>query len=120
MSSKFGVGSSAFRTVRDRSMLTDTVAFPAYTRNAIDRVGRYDEELVRNQDDEYNYRLRKLGGRVLLAADVNCRYYSRGSLRSLWRQFQYGTGKSAYCKSTQGDEDAPVHTGDFVLRCSCR
>lgn len=94
MGSKFGVGGSAFRTVRDRTMLTDSVAFPAYTRSAIDRIGRYDEELVRNQDDEYNYRLRKLGGRVLLAADVKCRYYSRGSLRSLWRQyFQYGYWK---------------------------
>lgn len=94
MGSKFGVGGSAFRTVSDRTMLTDSVAFPAYTRSAIDRIGRYDEELVRNQDDEYNYRLRKLGGRVLLAADVKCRYYSRGSLRSLWRQyFQYGYWK---------------------------
>jgi succinoglycan biosynthesis protein ExoA len=94
MSSKFGVGGSAFRTVRGRTMMADTVAFPAYTRSAVDRVGRYDEELVRNQDDEYNYRLRKLGGRLLLAADINCRYYSRGSLRSLWRQyFQYGYWK---------------------------
>jgi succinoglycan biosynthesis protein ExoA len=94
MSSKFGVGGSAFRTVRGKSMLTDTVAFPAYSRKAIERTGRYDEELVRNQDDEYNFRLRKLGGRILLAPDVHCRYYSRGSLRSLWRQyFQYGYWK---------------------------
>jgi glycosyltransferase involved in cell wall biosynthesis len=94
MSSPFGVGGSAFRTVRDKSMLTDTVAFPAYTKGAIERAGRYDEELVRNQDDEYNYRLRKRGGRILLADDIHCRYYSRGSLRSLWRQyFQYGYWK---------------------------
>jgi len=94
MSSPFGVGGSAFRTVRNKTMLTDTVAFPAYTSDAILRAGPYDEELVRNQDDEYNYRLRKLGARILLAADVHCRYYSRGSLRSLWRQyFQYGFWK---------------------------
>ena len=94
MSSNFGVGGSAFRTVRDKTMLADTVAFPAYTRSVIHRAGPYDEELVRNQDDEYNYRLRKLGARILLAADVRCRYYSRGSLASLWRQyFQYGYWK---------------------------
>lgn len=94
MSSPFGVGGSAFRTVRDKTILTDTVAFPAYTSDAIRRAGPYDEELVRNQDDEYNYRLRKLGARILLAADVHCRYYSRGSLGSLWRQyFQYGFWK---------------------------
>lgn len=91
MSSTFGVGGSAFRTVANRTLLTDTVAFPAYTRAAMDRAGPFDEELVRNQDDEYNYRLRKLGGKILLAADVRSRYYSRSSFRSLWRQyFQYG------------------------------
>ena len=94
MSSPFGVGNSAFRTVKDKTMLTDTVAFPAYTRAIIERAGRYDEEMVRNQDDEYNYRLRKLGARILLAADVRARYYSRSSLRSLFRQYyQYGYWK---------------------------
>lgn len=91
MSSPFGVGNSAFRTLKNRTMLVDTVAFPAYTRSAITRAGPYDEELVRDQDDDYNYRLRKLGFRLLLAADVRARYYSRSSFRSLWRQyFQYG------------------------------
>ncbi|HEY2798086.1 MAG TPA: glycosyltransferase family 2 protein [Thermoanaerobaculia bacterium] len=94
MSSPFGVGGSAFRTVRGRTLLVDTVPFPAYTRAILERVGPFDEELVRNQDDEYNARLRKLGGRVLLAADVRSRYYSRGSWRGLWRQyFQYGYWK---------------------------
>lgn len=94
MSSTFGVGNSAFRTVTGRSLLVDTVAFPAYPRDVLDRVGPFDVELVRNQDDEYNYRLRKLGGRLLLAADVRARYYSRSSFRTLWRQyFQYGYWK---------------------------
>jgi glycosyltransferase involved in cell wall biosynthesis len=94
MSSPFGVGGSAFRTTTDRTMLADTVPFPAYTRAIVDRAGPYDEELVRNQDDEYNYRLRKLGAKILLAADVRSEYYSRSSFRSLWRQyFQYGVWK---------------------------
>lgn len=94
MSSRFGVGGSAFRTIKDRRMLVDTVAFPAYTKQVIERAGLFDEELVRNQDDEYNYRLRKLGGRLLLAPDVRSRYYSRSSLQSLWSQYlQYGYWK---------------------------
>jgi len=94
MSSSFGVGGSAFRTKIGRTMLTDTVAFPAYTRTIVQRAGPFDEELVRNQDDEYNYRLRKMGAKILLASDVHCRYYSRSSLSSLWRQyFQYGYWK---------------------------
>jgi glycosyltransferase involved in cell wall biosynthesis len=94
MSSRFGVGDSAFRTLKGRSMPADTVPFPAYTRSIIERAGPYDTELVRNQDDEYNYRLRKLGARILLAADVTSVYYTRTSLRSLWRQYrQYGYWK---------------------------
>ncbi|MCI0551032.1 MAG: glycosyltransferase family 2 protein [Anaerolineae bacterium] len=94
MSSPFGVGGSNFRTVRDKTRLVDTVAFPAYTRAVIERAGPFDEELVRNQDDEYNYRLRKFGAKILLAANIYSRYYSRSSLSSLWRQyFQYGFWK---------------------------
>ena len=91
MSSKFGVGGSAFRTGVRENRLVDTIAFPAYTRSALAMAGPFNEELVRNQDDEYNSRLRKLGGRLLLATDVRSDYYSRATLRSLWRQyFQYG------------------------------
>ena len=94
MSSTFGVGGSAFRTINDREMYVDTVAFPGYTREIIEKAGPFNEELVRNQDDEYNYRIRKLGGRILLSPDIRSRYYSRSTLKSLWRQyFQYGFWK---------------------------
>lgn len=94
MSSWFGVGGSAFRTVKDRPAFVETVAFPAYWRETLMRLGPFDEELVRNQDDEYNYRLSKTGGRILLSPRVRSRYYSRSNLRSLWRQYyQYGFWK---------------------------
>lgn len=94
MSSVFGVGNSAFRTLSGKTMLVDTVPFPAYKRSVCLHAGGYDEELVRNQDDEYNYRLRELGYRILLAPDVHSAYYSRSTFRSLWRQFfQYGYWK---------------------------
>ncbi len=94
MSSGFGVGGSPFRTLHGVTRLVDSIAFPAYRRSAVEKAGPFDEELVRNQDDEYNYRLRKGGARLLLAADVRCRYYSRGNFRRLGRQyFQYGYWK---------------------------
>jgi hypothetical protein len=94
MSSTFGVGDSAFRTLSGISRQVDTVPFPAYTRQIIKRAGNYDEELVRNQDDEYNFRIRELGGKILLAKDVRSRYFSRTSFGGLWRQyFQYGYWK---------------------------
>lgn len=94
MSSWFGVGGSAFRTVKDRPMLVETVAFPAYTRQTLLELGPFDEEMVRNQDDEYNYRLLAQGGKILLSPDITSRYYSRSNYRSLWRQYyQYGYWK---------------------------
>ena len=94
MSSSFGVGGSAFRTIDNLEMMVDTIAFPAYIRKTIQDVGLFDEELVRNQDDEYNYRIRKLGRKLLLTPDIRSRYYSRASLGKLWKQYyQYGYWK---------------------------
>lgn len=96
MSSRFGVGGSAFRTSAPDApaRLVDTVAFPAYRREVLDQAGPFDEELVRNQDDEYNYRLRKAGRRILLVPDMPVRYASRARLKALFRQYyQYGFWK---------------------------
>src|SRR5262249_400179 len=51
----------------------------------------FDEELVRNQDDEFNFRLIQAGGKIWLDPSIQSVYYSRASLHSLWRQyFEYG------------------------------
>jgi succinoglycan biosynthesis protein ExoA len=94
MSTSFGVGNSMFRTTKNMRFFTDSVPFPAYKREIIIRAGGYDETMMCNEDDEYNYRLIKLGSKILLANDIKSRYYSRGSYSSLWRQyFRYGFWK---------------------------
>jgi len=94
MSSRFGVGGSVFRIGCRERKYADTVAFGAYTRDIMERAGPLDEEFVRAQDDEFNYRLRKLGGKILIAPELRARYTSRSSIPSLWRQyFQYGYWK---------------------------
>lgn len=91
LSHPFGVGNSRFRTgVRERREV-DTVPFGCYRREIFDRIGWFDEELIRNQDDEFNFRLIRRGGRVLLLPDVLCRYFARRSLRQVARMYyQYG------------------------------
>lgn len=90
-SSFFGVGGVSFRTGRKHGGYVDTVAFGAYRREVFDRIGVFDEELVRNQDDEFNFRLIQAGGKIWLDPSIRSVYYSRASLRSLWKQyFQYG------------------------------
>jgi hypothetical protein len=92
LSHPFGVGNSYFRIgSNQRRRWVDSVAFGCYRREVFERIGMFDEELVRNQDDEFNFRLIKHGGRILLISDVVAQYYARGSLRHVARMFyQYG------------------------------
>ena len=112
MSSPFGVGGAAFRTAGSVTMPADTVPFPAYTRSMIEAAGPYDERFTKNQDDEYNYRIRKLGGKLLLAADVHSRYYSRATLRVLGPPVLRLRPLQAVglLEEPQADEAPPVHT----------
>jgi glycosyltransferase involved in cell wall biosynthesis len=93
MSSSFGVGNARFRT-SDKPGFVDTVAFGAYRCEVFDRIGYFDEELVRNQDDEFNFRLTRGGGRIYLEPAIRSSYFSRPTLKALWKQyFQYGRWK---------------------------
>jgi succinoglycan biosynthesis protein ExoA len=92
-SSRFGVGDSHFHYASGQHWV-DTVYLGAWRREVFDRVGPFDPEMVRNQDDEFNYRLRAAGGRILLTDRIRSRYYSRASMRTLFRQYrQYGFWK---------------------------
>ena len=72
----------------------DTVTFGAFRPQAFAAAGLFDEELVRNQDDEFNLRLREAGGRILLDPELIVYYRPRGSLRRVWRQYyEYGAWK---------------------------
>ena len=72
----FGVGLSSFRT-ETRKKYVDTVPFPVYKRSVLENVGVYDEELVRNQDDELNYRCVAKGYRILMNPALGTEYFVR-------------------------------------------
>jgi len=91
LSHPFGVGNSHFRTGAPERREVDTVPFGCYRREVFERIGLFDEELIRNQDDELNFRLIRHGGRILLIPEVSCRYFARRSFRHLSRMYyQYG------------------------------
>lgn len=93
-SSPLGVGGARFRTGAGSPRYVDTLAFGAYRRDVFDRIGTFDEELVRNQDDELNLRLTQAGGRIWLDPSIRTTYWSRASVRGAFRQyFQYGAYK---------------------------
>jgi succinoglycan biosynthesis protein ExoA len=73
---------------------TDTVTFGAFRPDAFCRFGLFDESLRRNQDDEFNLRLRLGGGRIVLEPAIKPEYIPRGRLRAVFRQyFEYGRWK---------------------------
>lgn len=98
-----GVGNSHFRIGAREARWVDTVPFGCYRREVFERIGLFDEELARNQDDEFNARLIRHGGRILLDPAVHFRYYGRDSLRKLWRMFfQYGYFKPLVIRKLGG------------------
>jgi len=91
--SPFGVGNARFRYSQQPGWV-DTVYLGAYGRDVFEKIGGFDEELVRNQDDELNFRLTQNGGKIWLDPRIRCVYHCRSGLRDLWRQyFQYGLYK---------------------------
>lgn len=93
MGSPFGVGNARFRTGGEDGYV-DTLAFGAYRKSDLLRVGLFDEELARNQDDELNFRLIKAGRRIWFTDRIRSRYFVRATYRKLWRQYnQYGYWK---------------------------
>lgn len=91
LSHPFGVGNAHYRLGVTEPRWVDTVPFGCYRRDVFRRIGLFDEDLVRNQDDELNARLLRAGGRILLVPDVSSRYHAREALRKLWRMYwQYG------------------------------
>lgn len=79
LSHPFGVGNSWFRIGTTEARWVDTVPFGCFRRELFNRIGMFDEELVRNQDDEFNFRIIKHGGRIMLLPDVVSYYYARES-----------------------------------------
>ena len=72
----------------------DTVIYGCWEKGLFNRIGYFDEELVRNQDDEHNFRLIRAGGKIYQSTRIRSWYHVRGSLKTLFRQYmQYGYWK---------------------------
>jgi glycosyltransferase involved in cell wall biosynthesis len=91
---RFGVGDSKHKIGAKKIIETDTVPFGCYRREVFDKIGYFDEELIRNQDDELNARLIHQGGKIYLIPDLVINYTARDSLRKMSQMYyQYGLFK---------------------------
>ncbi len=93
MGSVFGVGNATFRTGGSKQFV-DTLAFGVYKKEIFDKIGNFNEELIRNQDDELNYRITEAGYKILYDPSIQSKYFVRGSIEKLNKQYyQYGYWK---------------------------
>lgn len=94
LGSSFGVGNSMFRIGITEDTEADTVPFGCFKREVFEKVGLYDTELIRNQDDELNARIINHGGKIVLLAELQFDYYARDSYAKLFKMYyQYGLYK---------------------------
>ena len=76
LTEKFGSGGAAFRGVTgDQPREVDTLFGGFYRKDVFDRIGMFNEHLIRNQDMDINTRLTRAGGKILLFPDIECVVY---------------------------------------------
>jgi cellulose synthase/poly-beta-1,6-N-acetylglucosamine synthase-like glycosyltransferase len=84
LSHRFGVGNAYFRIRSDQPRWVDTVFGGCYRKEVFDKIGHFNERLLCTQDMEFNRRLVKSGGKILLVPDIICCYYARSDIKSFW------------------------------------
>jgi succinoglycan biosynthesis protein ExoA len=93
--SRFGNGGARFHDENYEGWV-DTVPYGCWRKATLERIGLFDEALVRNQDDELNLRLIRGGGKIWQTPEIVSWYMPRSNLRALFRQYsQYGFWKVA-------------------------
>ncbi|HEY6339362.1 MAG TPA: glycosyltransferase family 2 protein [Candidatus Sulfotelmatobacter sp.] len=85
LASPFGVGDSSFRTTAKEGYV-ETVPFGAFRRELFDRIGLFNENLVRNQDNELNARIRHAGGRIYQTPALTTEYHPVATFAGLLQQ----------------------------------
>lgn len=101
LSSPFGVGNARFRYA-EVSGYVDTVAYGVYRKSIFEQAGYFNEDFVRNQDNDMHGRIKACGGRFYLDASIKSIYYSRATIAGMMKQ-AFGNGKwnMIVCKQSE-------------------
>ncbi len=102
MTSKIGVGNAAFHT-GGLAGPADTVYLGVFRREVLERLGGYNEEFIRAQDWELNYRIRQDGGLIWFTPQLRVTYRPRPSVRALAKQYKdYGRWRRVVTRYHRG------------------
>ncbi|MEX1000591.1 MAG: glycosyltransferase family 2 protein [Crocinitomicaceae bacterium] len=90
-SHKAGIGNAQYRLKGNKILKVDTVPFGCFPKKVFDEIGNFDEDLIRNQDDEFNARIIQNGGKIYLIPDLKIKYFARPTFSKMVKMFfQYG------------------------------
>ncbi|MBR1796579.1 MAG: glycosyltransferase family 2 protein [Clostridiales bacterium] len=84
--SMFGSGIASYRKGTDKRKYVKSVFHGAYRREVIEKVGLFNEELIRTEDNEYHYRIRETGYQICYDPTIMSYYQTRSSLKGMIRQ----------------------------------
>jgi len=97
VSHPFGIGDAKYRlgSGGPPQESVDTVAFACFRKSLWEELGGFNEELLTNEDYDFNYRVRQSGHEVILDRAGHCDYFARSTLKGLASQYwRYGGWKA--------------------------
>jgi succinoglycan biosynthesis protein ExoA len=101
VSHPFGIGDAKYRLSAGTASQepVDTVAFACFKKSLWKELGGFNENLLANEDYDFNYRVRQSGYQVILDRSGHCDYFARTTLPDLARQYwRYGRWKAEMVK----------------------
>ncbi|MET7681992.1 glycosyltransferase family 2 protein [Streptomyces sp. NPDC005423] len=102
MTSKIGVGNAAFHT-GGAAGPAETVYLGVFRRAALEQQGGYNEEFIRAQDWELNFRIREAGGLIWFSPELRVSYRPRPSVKALAKQYKdYGRWRHVVARYHEG------------------
>ena len=85
LSCSFGRGNAHYRKGYSKGIRwVDTVFGGCYRKEIFKKIGYFNENLYRSQDMEFNVRLNKAGGKILLASDIVAYYYPKSNFKDFF------------------------------------
>lgn len=88
--SRFGIGGAAYH-VGGRAGEAESAYLGIFRKSALERVGGYDEQIIRGEDWDLAQRIKRTGGLVWFSPELSVTYWPRGRWDRLAKQF-YSTG----------------------------
>lgn len=85
LSHPFGVGGSHFRMGSKKIRRVDTIFGGCYKKEIFKKIGLFNENLIGGSEDmEFNLRLKRAGGKILLVPDIISYYYPKSNLKDFF------------------------------------